>query len=66
MIREKIVYEFVLAALDAFAAGMEKEAIALKAQEMAANGATLNDITEAVKGMRDQAIADAQKVVDGA
>ena len=49
------------AAFEAIAAGITREAVLAKAQEL---NATPEQIPEALRKMRDEAIADAQRKID--
>lgn len=63
---EAVLFRLLDLALNAVAFGLEADAIRTKLKEMQANGATADQVADALVSMRDQAIADAQKVVDGA
>ena len=45
-------------------AGIEREAIVTKVQEMEAAGASMDEVTDALQAMRKQAEADAQAKID--
>lgn len=45
--------------------GLEREAVLARVQKLEQEGATAEQITEALVKMRDEAIDNAQKVIDG-
>ena len=63
---EAMLFKLLDLALNAVDLGMRADAIRTKMKEMQANGATADQVAEALVKMRDEAIADAQKAVDGA
>lgn len=62
---EVIVFKLVDAALTAFQIGVAREDILMTAAKMEAEGATPQQVTEALVKMRDEAIAKAQAAVSG-
>jgi hypothetical protein len=63
---EAMLFKLLDLALNAVALGLEADAIRTKMKEMQANGATADQVAEALVKMRDEAITNAQKAVDGA
>ena len=60
---EIVVAKLLDLAFDALAVGLERDAIVSQVKEMEAKGATPKEVAEALKGMRDKAIADAQAAI---
>ena len=58
--------ELVMAALNLLAVGLEKGVIVGKVKEMEDAGMSKADITQALRKMRDDAIARAQDAIDRA
>jgi hypothetical protein len=63
---EALLMKLADMALNLIAVGLERDMIVSKVKEMEANGATADDVVDALRAMRDEAIAKAQKAIDAA
>lgn len=62
---DALIYKLVDLAFNALAVGLERDLILTKVKEMESSGATPEQVAEALRGMRDQAIQKAQEAIDG-
>jgi fatty acid-binding protein DegV len=63
---EAVLFKLVDLALNAVAIGLERDLIVSKVKEMEANGSTPQQVADALKDMRDQAILRAQDAINQA
>lgn len=63
---EALLFKLVDMALNVVAVGLERDMIVSTIKDMEANGATADQVVEAIRAMRDEAIAKAQAAVDAA
>jgi hypothetical protein len=63
---EAVLFKLVDLALNAVAIGLERDLIVSKVKEMEANGSTPQQVADALKDMRDQAILKAQDAINQA
>lgn len=62
---EKVLFKLVDVALNLVAVGLEREMILGRVKELEASGASPEAVVEALKAMRDEAIAKAQAAISG-
>lgn len=63
---EAIIFKLVDTALNLVAIGLERDAIVSKVKEMEESGASPEQVSQALKEMRDLAILKAQDAIDRA
>lgn len=63
---EAVLFKLVDLALNAVAIGLERDAIVSRVKEMESQGASPDQIANALKDMRDQAILKAQDAINRA
>lgn len=62
---EALMFKLVDMALNVVFVGLERDLIVSTIKDMEAAGASPDDVVDAIRAMRDKAIADAQAVIDG-
>jgi hypothetical protein len=63
---EAMLFRLADALLTAVAVGLEADMLRTKVKELEAAGKNAGEIADAIKAMRDQAIGNAQAVIDAA